>query len=240
MKILSIGNSYSQDAQRYLHELALSEGDSFKTINMMIGGCTLERHYRNMLSGKPAYNLEMNGYATGFTVSLQDALASDCFDVITVQQQSSNSANYDTFQPYLHEILSFVRKYQPKARIYLHQTWAYENTEVTMKKFGYICPEEMFAKVKASYDKAVKDEGVDGVMPSGLAFENLRALGIKKYHRDPIHASLGLGRFTLALTWYCKLTGKDPMTVRPILLDEPITEEEFSIAKAAVKKTLEA
>ena len=33
MKILSIGNSFSQDAQRYLHRLALREGVQMKTVN---------------------------------------------------------------------------------------------------------------------------------------------------------------------------------------------------------------
>ncbi len=34
MKILSIGNSFSQDAQRYLHALAKVEGVDLKTVNL--------------------------------------------------------------------------------------------------------------------------------------------------------------------------------------------------------------
>ena len=48
MKILSIGNSFSQDAQRYLHRLAKNEGVDMKTVNLYIGGCPLRSHYLNI------------------------------------------------------------------------------------------------------------------------------------------------------------------------------------------------
>ena len=47
--VLSIGNSFSQDAHRYLHDFARSEGVDIETVNLFIGGCSLERHYRNMV-----------------------------------------------------------------------------------------------------------------------------------------------------------------------------------------------
>ncbi|MBQ7793144.1 MAG: DUF4886 domain-containing protein [Clostridia bacterium] len=76
MNILSIGNSFSQDAQRYLHAIARADGFELNTFNLYIGGCPLSLHYRNMLSEKDAYSLEMNGQSTGFYVSLKEALLS--------------------------------------------------------------------------------------------------------------------------------------------------------------------
>ena len=38
MKILSIGNSFSDDAQRYLRAIAASEGVEIETLNLCIGG----------------------------------------------------------------------------------------------------------------------------------------------------------------------------------------------------------
>ncbi len=74
MNILSIGNSFSQDAHRYLHRIAKADGYILNTFNLYIGGCPLSLHYRNMLSEERAYMLEMNGESTGFKVSLKDAL----------------------------------------------------------------------------------------------------------------------------------------------------------------------
>lgn len=61
INILSIGNSFSQDAQRYIHYLAKSEGEDIQTANLFIGGCPLERHFRNMMGDKKEYDLEING-----------------------------------------------------------------------------------------------------------------------------------------------------------------------------------
>ena len=61
MQVLTIGNSFSQDATRYLSQIARSAGESLTVINLYIGGCSLERHYRNMKSGEDVYWLEHNG-----------------------------------------------------------------------------------------------------------------------------------------------------------------------------------
>ena len=72
IQVLSIGNSFSQDAQRYLHDVAKSEGVALETVNLYIGGCSLERHYRNMKGDYREYSLEMNGHtAGGFFVSIK-------------------------------------------------------------------------------------------------------------------------------------------------------------------------
>ena len=76
MKILSIGNSFSQDAQRYLYRLAKKAGDNFKTVNLDIGGCSLRTHYLNALEDKANYAFEYNGDCPGLTVSIKQLLAS--------------------------------------------------------------------------------------------------------------------------------------------------------------------
>ena len=88
MQVLSIGNSFSADAQRYLHRIALADGVELKTCNLYIGGCSLETHHRNMLSEERAYELQANGFPTGFKVSIKEALLNRKWDVITLQQAS--------------------------------------------------------------------------------------------------------------------------------------------------------
>ena len=67
-------------------------------------------------------------------------------------------------------------------------------------------------------------------------FDRLLSAGIKKLHRDTFHASLGAGRFALALLWIKTLTGN---TVEEILFsqfDEEITDDEIQIIKNVVSK----
>ncbi|MBP3360582.1 MAG: DUF4886 domain-containing protein [Clostridia bacterium] len=241
MKILSIGNSFSQDATHYLHRAARSAGVDIKTVNLYIGGCSLYTHYINMLEDKKAYAMEFNGEGTGFFVSVREALVSDCWDIVTMQQVSSESNSFETYEPYLSELSAYVRKYCPKAKQFMHQTWAYEAGSERLKEvMGYDTPELMFNDVKAAYDQAAKRIGADGIIPSGQAMLKLYEYGGGNIHRDPIHASLGLGRFALALTWFEYLTGKNCGDVVFDDFDEDIPEEKIALAMRAAHEAAEA
>lgn len=241
MKILSIGNSFSQDATRYLHKAAKSAGADIKTVNLYIGGCSLYTHYINMLEDKRSYAMEFNGEGTGFFVSIKEALISDCWDIVTLQQVSSESNSFDTFEPYLSELSAYVRRYCPRAKQLMHQTWAYAaGSERLVKVMGYDTPEAMFNDVKNAYAEAAQRIGADGIIPSGRAMLKLHEYGAGNIHRDPIHASLGLGRFTLALTWFEYLTGKSCNDVTFSDFDEDIPDEEIVLAKRAANEAAEA
>lgn len=230
MKILSIGNSFSQDAQRYLHDVFAASGVSVKNVNLYIGGCSLERHYRNMLAEDKAYSLEVCGHSTGFSVSLKEALLSDFFDVITLQQVSHEAPFGHTFDPYLPALAEYVRRLCPRAKLYLHETWAYEADSARLASLRFGSPEEMLDKVRTSLQAAAKEIDADGIIPSGEAMGALMAAG-KRPHRDTFHASLGLGRYTLALTWLATLTEASPLGNGFRVFDEPVTEEECALAQ---------
>lgn len=237
MNVLSIGNSFSQDAQRYLHGIAKSAGVEINTYNLCIGGCPLEHHYRNMLGDNKAYWLEMNGEPIGFQVSLKEALLNRSWDVVTVQQVSHLAHNYDSYRPYLEELVAYIRKLSPKAKIALHQTWAYEKgSQRLTEELGYDDPRKMFWDIKRSGFYAYYDNNLNMVLPSGEVFYYLLDAGIEKVHRDTFHASLGLGRYALGLTWYAMLTGNDVKDVPFFDLDEPISEEEVGKVKAVVAR----
>ena len=234
MKVLSIGNSFSQDAQRYLHAIAKAEGVELKTVNLMIGGCSLRTHYLNVLNGEPNYGFEMNGVQTLIRVTLSQALASDDWDVITLQQASHFSPYYETYDPYIAHIAEYARKYCPKAKIFIHQTWAYESGSAKVQKLGYERSEEMFKDIEASYAKAFELVKADGMIPSGRAMLNASKFGIEKIHRDTFHAGLGAGRYLLGLTWYKALTGNDITNNTFNDFDEPVSDEERQIVIKAV------
>ena len=235
MDILSIGNSFSADAQRYLHQIAKADGFKLNAFNLFIGGCPLSRHYRNMLTEEAAYQLQMNGESTGFKVSLKDALLNREWDVITIQQASHQSTDYENYQPYINKLVEYVRLCQPKAKIAVHQTWAYEQDSPRLKeKMGYNDQFEMFKAAEAAYKKAAEEIGADFLIPSGTVFQKLLEAGVEKVHRDSFHASYGLGRYTLGLLWYTMLSGKPVAGNSFCDFDEEITEEEIAIAKKCV------
>lgn len=235
MNVLTIGNSFSEDATRYLSGIARSQGVHLDVVNVCIGGCPLERHYRNMLGNKKDYMLQFNGQHTGFCVTLEEALFSREWDVITLQQVSHFSGKKETYYPYITELADHIRTCQPKAKLLLQETWAYEDGSYRLtQELGYKDHKEMLADVHAAYAAVAEAEGFDGVIPSGTLFDLMLDRGVAKIHRDTFHASLGLGRYALGLLWFRMLTGKNVAENRFRDLDVPATEEEIAIAKACV------
>jgi len=238
INVLSIGNSFSQDAHRYIYQLAKSEGVNIQTANLYIGGCPLLKHFQNIHGDKKDYGLEINGEPTGFRTSIKEALLTKSWDFITIQQASPSSFNYETYLPYLTEVIAYVRKLCPKAKILIHQTWAYESGSDKVRNFGFETYDEMFAQIKDCYSLAAKEINADGIIPSGEVFQAALKNGIEKVHRDTFHASFGAGRFMLALTWYKYLTNNSINDVKFNMFDEDVTEEEYKIAIKSVNEIL--
>ena len=225
MKILSIGNSFSQDAQRYLHRLAKIDGVDMKTVNLYIGGCPLRSHYLNILDDTVAYEFQFNGQPTGLKVSIRQALRSDSWDYVTIQQASHDSARFATYEPYLETVAAYVKKYCPTAKLLIHQTWAYENGSQKLMNQGFATDEEMFAQVEKAYEKAREMISADGLIPAGKAMLTLSKTGLP-VHRDTYHANFGYGRYLLALVWFKYLTGRDISTNDFNEFDVPVTDEQ--------------
>ena len=225
MKVLSIGNSFSQDAQRYLHEVAKSDGYDLQTVNLFIGGCPLKSHHAYMLNGEPAYAYERNGQSTGEMISIPSALALEDWDYITVQQVSSSSAHYYSYFPYITELVEYIRKCCPRAKVMVHETWPYENGSELLANQGFATSAEMFKAVKDCYARASKEVNADGIIPSGTAMNEGINRGVKM-HRDTFHAGYAIGRYLLALVWYKKLTGRSIAQNSFRDFDEPADESQ--------------
>ena len=130
MNILCIGNSFSEDACKYLHDMAAASGKDVFTLNMFIGGCSLETHAYNIFFNKPYYRMEYNGIDDPELCregTLQEALTEREWDVITIQQVSRLSGIYESFQPHLNRIIARVRDVCPNSKIMIHKTWAYDD-----------------------------------------------------------------------------------------------------------------
>lgn len=238
INVLSIGNSFSQDAHRYLHYLAKSEGVDVQNVNLYIGGCPLDMHFRNFMGDKEEYNFEVNGNTTGLKISIGEALLMRNWDYVTLQQASPSSFKYETYTPYINELAEYIRELCPKAKILIHQTWGYESGCDRIKNMGFETYDEMFAKIKECYANAAKEINADGIIPCGEVLQAAQKNGMAKVHRDGFHAGWGAGRFMLALTWYKYITGNSIDNVKFDWFDVPVTEEEYKIAIKSVNDVL--
>ena len=235
MNVLCIGNSFSVDANRYLHEIARKGGEKLQVASLYIGGCTMGMHYRNMLSEQPAYTLYYNGMSTGFNVSMKEALYNRYWDVVTIQQGSHESFKPETYFPYAKEIVDYVRHMQPKTKVVVHQTWAYAQANEKLAQFGFADQKEMFNGLKDAYERLCDTVQAAGIIPSGELFQKMLVNGFESVHRDNLHASLGAGRYALGLLWYRMLTGADVMDNEFCDFDEEVTPEQIRTIKELVQ-----
>lgn len=215
MNILAIGNSFSQDATHYLAQLAAADGREMRVCNLYIGGCSLERHWNNILSGAPDYLLEYDGASTERYVAAAEALALEDWDVIVTQQASHDSGLPETYHPYLENMLAWLRERAPGARLLLQQTWAYEIDSLHPQFPRYHQDQaEMYAALKRAYADAASANGVE-LIPCGDVIQALRGRDPFRYGhggmsicRDGFHMNLIYGRYLLAAVWYRTLTGR--------------------------------
>ena len=237
MQVLAIGNSFSQDATAYLKRISDCGNGNITVVNLFIGGCSLSRHYRNMLSGERVYAMEFNGQNTGFFVSLEEALLSRDWDVITIQQASHFSTKYEYYQPYLDTFAEYIRECCPKAKLYVHETWAYEEASDRLLNFmKYEKRIDMYNDLHSAYVQAASDVNADGFIPSGTLMQRLIENGVTRLHRDSFHASYDIGRYALALLWFKVLTGKSVLDNNFKCHIGEISDEEYAIIKKCVEE----
>ncbi len=222
MKVLSIGNSFSQDAQRYVHQIAFSNGDDIYCANLFIGGCSLERHYNNIQNDIADYDYQINGNDENCEkISIKSALQRENWDIITVQQVSSYSGMYETYYPYIKDVVAYAKQFCKNAKIYLHQTWSYEQGSGHGDFKNYNNDTDlMFEKIVETNKRVFENEKLDVLIPDGEIINELRKTKTFDYKngglslcRDTFHMSYDFGRYALSLTWYKILTGKSVLNI---------------------------
>ena len=230
IKILAIGNSFSTDATRYLQKIS---GGEIYCRNLFIGGCSLERHWKEI--SENLYDYEYQEDASPLCMmSVNEALTLEDWDYITVQQVSDHTGIKDSYYPYLKNVLDFVKEKCPKAKIVFHRTWAYEHDS---DHGGFVLfdndQDKMYDAIIKTTEEICKEFSLD-IIPVGNAIQKARGLKIfdaknggKKITRDGFHLSFDYGRYLAGLVWYKFFTGKDVSNVEyaPELADKEIIEQ---------------
>lgn len=215
MNVLSIGNSFSTDAHTYLPAMAKAAGKELLLCNLHIGGCSLEKHWENWKEEKEDYFYEVYlPFETEMSrpdgVALHEAVEDEEWDVITLQQCSPLSGVKESYSPYLSELAEYCRLMQPKAKIMLHQTWAYENgfDSTAFKTYGY-SQDKMYAALTEAYAEASLEADIDLIIPSGRAWQTARQTVIgDKLTRDGMHGN-EFGCFLASACFYEMIFGED-------------------------------
>jgi hypothetical protein len=163
VRLLAIGNSFSHNATHYLPGIVEAAGDKLTFRTISIGGCPLERHWKNA-----------DAFQHGSTDSLARAwtvLTAEPWDFITLQQYSMHSFKLDTYRPYAKQLHDYLKQQCPKAEVLIHETWAYREDDPLFKN-GFT-QQDMYWGLRNAYETIAGELGCR-ILPVGDAFENAR------------------------------------------------------------------
>ena len=220
VRVLAIGNSFSQDAvEQYLWELAQEAGVKMIIGNAYRGGQGFQSHWIDVTEANNTfeYRKVQNGIRSNTPHSaLADIITDEPWNYITFQQVSQESGLTTTFEPYLTELIQYTQGLQtnPNAIYGYHQTWAYshDSTHGGFANYGNR-QEVMYDSIcqAVQYATAMHPE-FSFVVPSGTAIQNARTTYLgDNMNRDGYHLDLKMGRYTAACVWLETITGISPV-----------------------------
>ena len=210
LKLLAIGNSFSDDAVQYLYTLAKKAGaKNIVVASLDVPGCELKVHRQNAQSDAPAYKYSKCSKSTGekmkiyTNVSMLSALKDENWDYISLQQASALSGIPKSYNGDLDYLVKYITKNRPlkTTKLCWHMTWAYAKNfrEDKFKAYHYSQKEMYSAICKAVTKKIEPNEKFSFMIPVGTAIQNLRTSYIgDRLNRDGRHLN-EIGRYTAAL-----------------------------------------
>lgn len=250
IRILAIGNSFSEDAlEEHLYGLFDASGISVTIGNLYVGGASLKDHEDNIRQNDGAYSyrkINCEGEKTttaGYTI--HRALADENWTHISFQQVSQNSGQYDTWE----ESLPFVYKYvvpratNPDVKFLLHQTWAYAQNSTHDGFANYDNDQtKMYTAIVDAVNRAEDLVDIDFVVPAGTAIQNVRTSIVDdNVTRDGYHLNSGIGRYTAACVWFEAITGQSVIgnSYKPAAMSDYEAEIAQHAAHTAITAPLE-
>jgi len=179
VRVLTIGNSFSVDLTKHLPKVAKDQGVRLDLMNLYIGGCSLERHWNNVLSNevdaafKPYFFMRSSPstFKNGH-INVCDALCAAAWDVVTVQQASHLSWKAETYHPWGDNLAKKIRELAPKAEIMVQETWSYTPWDKRLRSWK-IDQNEMYAKLHEAYGLFAEPYDFK-VIPFGTAVQEWR------------------------------------------------------------------
>ena len=224
IKILSFGNSFSQDAHQWLPYISASAGVDVILGNLSIAGQTLQGQHtqiRDNLSNytyfkKTAIDGNVSNQILGDNNNYLDALLDEDWDIITLQQSSDLSGVTSSYQPYLNNIINTLRNEStnPEVRFALHLTWAYSSDSPHGAFPDYDSNQlQMYEQITKSNMDSLISSDIDILIPTGTAIQNARTNDYlnnvgNELTRDGHHLNYGIGRYIAGLSFFEVLLAK--------------------------------
>ncbi len=244
-RVLAIGNSFSNDAVKYIYQIAKNAGaKNIVVASMHIAACDLKTHRANAEGNLSVYKYckNKNGkWKVRKNVSLISAIKDESWDYITLQQSSPLSGIEKSYNRDLDFMVDYVLKNRPRktTRLCWHMTWTFS------KRYGKECfaaynfdQTNMYNSIcRAVRAKIIPNKSFAVLIPVGTAVQNLRTSYIgDRLNRDGRHLN-ALGQYTAAMT-FVRALGFSIDSVSWIPKEKKVSKTYLPAVKAAVNDSI--
>ena len=171
IRLLTVGNSFSQNATRQLGNLVTNAGHVLIHQPIVVGGASMELHWGRAAAFEKDPTSTNGLYGKQ---SLKQHLVAQPWDFVTIQQASIKSHDAATYRPFAKQLHDYIKQHAPKAEVLMHQTWAYR---VDDPRFKVAAPKagepktqaEMYEQLTRAYSTIAAELGIRR-LPVGDAF----------------------------------------------------------------------
>ena len=239
LKLLMIGNSFSQSNQTYMPDVAKSLDLKLDLGSLVIGGCTLQKHWEILTISNVVYGADYKPYAYARydegvktaerTSGLLEVLTNETWDIVTVQQASALSFKPETYYPYGTNLVALIRELAPQAEVMVQETWSYSSAAESLVKWK-ITEREMYDRLHAAYRDFAGVYGLR-IIPTGTAAE-LVSNRDSLFDSDNKHFG-GQGKFLQALVFTAKVFGVDVRTSTYLPAIDGLTPSRAAVLRTA-------
>ena len=196
LKILFIGNSFSDDTTYYAPDVALHMGaERVKICNLYVGGCSIDLHLQHFENDMPVYAYRVNegaGWNTTPEYKISDAVKSEHWDYIAIQAGTKDGCWYTEEKTYanLEKLVKGVKAITNKdAKIAFNMTWIGEpdfpKPEIEAHNGDQFLMHRKVADIMKNIVSQIPE--IDCVIPTGTAVQNARTSTLGKLTRDGYH-----------------------------------------------------
>ena len=224
LNILLFGHSYGVDCTEYLP--ALLDAADIKTVRIARfkkSNCSLKERYNFFVTDNPDGYSECQPGELAWNsrpCTFKEAISDRPWDYVVFQNSLENQGRYQTAQPYLNDMVSYVRsvqkdKFSSEPVICWNMFWPMSKLlEGTtnkglarrMEPYGF-SSDNMWEAYLSATKELIENTGITNIIPSGTAVMNARASYLntsesREFTKDGYHMSNGTGRYLAACTWF--------------------------------------
>lgn len=207
LKILAIGNSFTENSLEYMPNFLTNLGVQNVTIyRVTIAASSIESWWTRFQSDYAITPTKVIGSDIANIGSTLRAVFAHEWDYVVFQQVSTLSGDYSTIEPNLYSLATHVKALStnPNCKVAWHLTWSWSTLGTGTAPKGA----DGFASI-ASVAEDILDyyrgAGVDVIIPSGTALQNARGTSLNneaELTKDYQHAAGGVAKYIICSTWY--------------------------------------